>query len=444
VIHKITAAPSDRVQYLPMKRALRCVLIVAAVMACSAQPTPTVQPPPHSTPPLGCDGVPIATSPNGEVPTPGCTATPPLVTPSARATPTDTPTATAAQGLSFKLFGEGYGGAVTFVTPAGDGTNTLYLVRQDGQILILNADGTALAQPFLDINDRISSGGERGLLGLAFHPDYKDNGRFYVDYTDVNGNTVVGEYLRTTASTADPTSERVIFTVQQPFPNHNGGMLAFGPDGMLYVGIGDGGSGGDPNGNGQSDKTLLGKIVRVDVDAAGSAAAPQIWDKGMRNPWRFAFDRKTGDLWIGDVGQGAHEEIDAEAKGTGGFNYGWNIMEGPACFLTPTCDKTGLTLPVANYGHSGGNCGVIGGYVYRGSASPGLVGTYLYADLCSGNIYGLDAAAAMAGGAPKAVPLGSVGAELSSFGQDEMGELYIVEHSGRLISLTYSGANPPR
>ena len=169
---------------------------------------------------------------------------------------------------------------------------------------------------------------ERGLLGLAFDPQYTDNGYFYVDYTDLDGNTVVSRFTRTGDTTADPASEKVIFTVDQPFPNHNGGMVAFGPDGAMYVGMGDGGSGGDPNGNGQNDDTLLGKIVRVPFDANGEPGQPEIWDKGLRNPWRFSFDSRTGDLWIGDVGQGLHEEIDAEPAGQGHRNYGWNIMEG--------------------------------------------------------------------------------------------------------------------
>ena len=215
--------------------------------------------------------------------------------------------------LAFKVSVDGLP-ALTFAGNAGDGSNRLFALEQIGQIRIIGADGTVADEPFLDIRTRVASGGERGLLGLAFHPDYAQNGRFYVDYTDVNGNTVVSEFTRTSDTTADPASERVIFTVEQPFPNHNGGMVAFGPDGQLYVGMGDGGSGGDPNGNGQNDGTLLGKLVRVDVDATGNAAQPQIWDKGLRNPWRFSFDRQTGDLWIGDVGQGLHEEIDAEPR----------------------------------------------------------------------------------------------------------------------------------
>jgi glucose/arabinose dehydrogenase len=246
----------------------------------------------------------------------------------------------------------------------------------------------------------------------------------------------VSRYTRTSDTTADPASEKVIFTVDQPFPNHNGGMVAFGPDGALYVGMGDGGSGGDPNGNGQNDKTLLGKILRVQFDAKGEAGQPEIWDKGMRNPWRFSFDSQTGDLWIGDVGQGLHEEIDAEPAGQAHRNYGWNIMEGAACFTPPTgCDETGLTMPVVTYDHGSDNCTVIGGYVYHGTALPALAGKYLYADYCSGVVWVLDAAAALAGDDPDATRVGNAGTGVSSFVQTEAGELYLATQGGRILSI---------
>jgi glucose/arabinose dehydrogenase len=325
---------------------------------------------------------------------------------------------------------------LTFAGNAGDASNRLFALEQVGRIRIVGTDGTVAELPFLDITDRIASGGERGLLGLAFHPDYPANGRFYVDYTDRNGDTVVSEFTRSSDTTADPASEKVIFTVDQPFANHNGGMVAFGPDGAMYVGMGDGGSGGDPNGNGQNDDTLLGKLVRVEFGADGEPGPPTIWDKGLRNPWRFSFDRQTGDLWIGDVGQGQHEEIDAEPAGQGGHNYGWNIMEGAACFLPPTgCDKTGLTMPVATYDHGGENCTVIGGYVYRGTALPALAGRYLYADYCSGNVWMLDAAPAMAGEDPHPMRVGNAGTGISSFIEDEAGELSLATQGGRIISI---------
>jgi len=326
--------------------------------------------------------------------------------------------------------------ALTFATPAGDGTGRLFAVEQIGTIRIVNPDKSIAATPFLDIRTRIAAGGERGLLGLAFDPHYADNGLLYVNYTDLDGNTVVSSFERTSDTTADPASEKVIFTVDQPFPNHNGGMVAFGPDGALYVGMGDGGSGGDPNGNGQNDDTLLGKMVRVEFDTDGKPGQPEIWDKGFRNPWRFSFDRETGDLWIGDVGQGLHEEIDAEPAGQGGKNYGWNIMEGTACFLPSTgCDETGLTMPVATYDHGTDNCTVIGGYVYRGTAQPALLGKYLYADYCSGNVWMLDAAAALAGENSHPTRVGNAGTGISSFVQDEAGELYLATQGGRIISI---------
>jgi glucose/arabinose dehydrogenase len=417
---------------------LALALVLAACGAPSQPtPTPTATPKPtaQATGTHGCgQELPTPT----EAPSPGCTQTPsPAVSATPNATPTSTPAGTASGELrlAFKVYVDGFD-ALTFAGNAGDGTNRLFALEQVGRIRIIGADGAVVEQPFLDITDRIAAGGERGLLGLAFHPDYAANGRFYVDYTDLNGDTVVSEFTRTSDTTADPASERVIFTVDQPFANHNGGMVAFGPDGQLYVGMGDGGSGGDPNGNGQNDATLLGKLVRVDVDATGEAAEPQIWDKGLRNPWRFSFDRATGDLWIGDVGQGAQEEIDAEPAGSGGRNYGWNIMEGLACFATTNCDRTGLTLPVATYGHGGGDCTVVGGYVYRGSAMPSLVGEYLYADYCSGNVWALDAAAALAGEGPAPHRVGNVGRGVSSFVEDEAGELYLASQGGRIISIS--------
>jgi glucose/arabinose dehydrogenase len=404
-------------------RPLFAIAIVLAGCAAPTQPTPTPTATPNPTATTGATAQATA-SPASPTPTsPGATSP---------ATPSGT--GSGALRLAFKVYVDGFD-ALTFAGNAGDGSNRLFALEQVGRIRIVGADGT-VEQPFLDISERIASGGERGLLGLAFHPDYPANGRFYVDYTDRNGDTVVSEFTRTSDTTADPGSERVIFTVDQPFPNHNGGMVAFGTDGRLYVGMGDGGSGGDPNGNGQNDATLLGKIVRVDVDATGDAAQPEVWDKGLRNPWRFSFDRVTGDLWIGDVGQGLHEEIDVEPAGSGGRNYGWNIMEGNACFATADCDRSGLTLPVAAYDHGSENCSVTGGYVYRGSALPALVGQYLYTDFCSGNVWALDAAAALAGEGPAPQRVGNVGRGISSFGEDEAGELYMTSQGGRIISIS--------
>jgi glucose/arabinose dehydrogenase len=290
------------------------------------------------------------------------------------------------------------------VLDPGDGSGRLFVAEQAGRIRIVE-DGALVQRPFLDIRARISSGGERGLLGIAVHPGYPTDSRIFVDYTDLNGNTVVSSF-RVSADdpdTADPDSETVILRVQQPFANHNGGGTVFGPDGMLYVALGDGGSGGDPQGNGQRLDTLLAKILRIDVDhpaggrgygippdnpfVGASGARPEIWLTGLRNPFRFRFDRGTGDLWIGDVGQGSWEEIDVARAGQKGLNYGWNRMEGFHCFQPQQpCDQSGLTLPVAEYGHDLG-CAVIGGVVARGAAAGRLQGGYVFGDDCSDNLW---------------------------------------------------------
>ena len=296
------------------------------------------------------------------------------------------------------------------VTNAGDGSGRLFVVEQAGRIRIVK-DGALVERPFIDITGRIASGGERGLLGLAFHPDYPTDPRFFVNYTDRDGNTVISSFTVTTADpdVADPDSETLLMHIEQPFANHNGGAVAFGPDGMLYIATGDGGSGGDPQGNGQRLDTHLGKILRIDVDvAAGSAttyevptdnpfvdqadAKPEIWLYGLRNPWRMRFDRETGDLWIGDVGQNAWEEIDVARAGQKGLNYGWNTMEGAHCFSPQAdCDQTGLILPVAEY-ENGVGCAVIGGVVVRDPSQGRLDGGYLFGDACSDNLWLLDPA----------------------------------------------------
>ncbi|MDQ4025652.1 MAG: PQQ-dependent sugar dehydrogenase [Actinomycetota bacterium] len=330
------------------------------------------------------------------------------------------------------------------VTGAGDGRRWLYVVEQDGRIFVYRDGRTS---PFLDLSDRTEGGGEQGLLGLAFHPDYASNGRLFVNYTDLQGDTVIAEYRRSRRSyaRASKASERVILRVDQPFANHNGGGLVFGPDGMLYVALGDGGSAGDPQGNGQRKDTLLGKVLRIDVAAtpyevpednpfAGRPdARGEIWAYGLRNPWRISFDRATGDLWIADVGQGEWEEVNREPAGSpGGVNYGWNVKEGRACYPAgDQCSATGevledMTDPLAVYSHDHG-CSVTGGFVYRGPAFPRLRGNYFFGDYCSGKVW-----AVAAGGSDRQQPeeLLDTDLSISSFGEDDRGEVYVTDLAG--------------
>ncbi|MFV2063086.1 MAG: sorbosone dehydrogenase family protein, partial [Chloroflexota bacterium] len=311
------------------------------------------------------------------------------------------------------------------VTNAGDSSGNLFVVEQPGRIRIVRSDGTVMAEPFLDLSSRVRAGGERGLLGLAFHPDYSSNGRLFVNYTrEPDGATVVSEFAASEGS-ADPDSERVLLVVEQPFANHNGGMVAFDAGGRLLVGMGDGGSGGDPLGAGQDPSTLLGKLLRLDVDGAepygipadngfagNDAYRPEIHAKGLRNPWRFSVDPVGGHIYIGDVGAASWEEIDVLPGGVGGQDFGWSEMEGPDCFRAD-CDPEAYTAPTIFYGRDDG-CSVIGGEVYRGAAQPLLEGTYLFGDLCTGIIWGVSAEA-MVSGEAEATPLGRMPGTLVSF-----------------------------
>ncbi len=326
------------------------------------------------------------------------------------------------------------------ITHAGDGSGRLFIILQGGRIVIF--DGVQiLSPPFLDITSLVSSGGERGLLGAAFHPNYVGNGFFYVSYTDTAGDSVIARYsVSLDPNRADPTSGVILLTIPQPFSNHNGGQLHFGPDGYLYIGIGDGGSGGDPQNNGQDLGTLLGKILRIDVDSGFPFTVPpdnpfvgvvgareEIWSFGLRNPWRFSFDRLTGDMFIGDVGQNSWEEVDFQpANSTGGENYGWRLMEGNSCFNPAiNCNNGTLTLPILVYDHSVG-CSVTGGYLYRGSKNPNLNGLYLYGDFCSGLIWGAQEDGL--GGWNTTVLL-DTNFSISTFGEDESGEIYFAHLS---------------
>jgi glucose/arabinose dehydrogenase len=330
---------------------------------------------------------------------------------------------------------------VDLQVPRGD-TNRIFIVQQPGQILILRGE-SVLATPFLDISGRVLGNGEQGLLGLAFHPRFLENGRFFVNYIDGSGDSHVAEF-RASGDVADPGSERRLLTVDQPFPNHNGGGMQFGNDGMLYIGFGDGGSAGDPDNNAQSLQTLLGKLLRIDVDSATPYAIPgdnpfstnpnakkEIWAYGLRNPWRFGFDRQTGDLYIGDVGQGAREEIDIgfETRG-GGENYGWRITEGSACYNpSANCGTAGITFPVLEYDHAIG-CSVTGGVVYRGCRVPGYSGTYFFGDFCSGIIHSFRVTNGLAGELRDwTAALGAGVRNISSFGVDNDGEIYILDYS---------------
>ncbi len=326
----------------------------------------------------------------------------------------------------------------THITHAGDGSGRLFITEQEGRIVIVR-DGARLKESFLDIRKRVGCCGERGLLSAAFPPGYREKRRFYVNYTDKSGDTVVARFHATVdPDRADASSEEVILRVEQPFANHNGGQLAFGPDGYLYIGMGDGGSANDPFGNGQKPGTLLGKMLRIDVESkVRPYAIPpsnpligkrdflhEIWALGLRNPWRFSFDRKTGDLFIADVGQNEYEEVNFQAASSkGGENYGWNIMEGLHCFRAKTCDTRGLVLPAAEYDHDAG-CSVTGGIVYRGKAIPVLYGAYLFGDYCSGRIWG------MKRGREQWISsrLADTGLSISTFGEDEAGEVYVADH----------------
>jgi hypothetical protein len=338
----------------------------------------------------------------------------------------------------------GLGSPVYLTAPRSDAR--LFIVEQAGRIRVVE-NGSLLPTPFLDITDRVSSGGERGLLGAAFHPSYAANGFFYVNYTDRNGDTRIERFrVGADRNRADPASAKLILQVAQPFPNHNGGLVVFGPDGKLYVGMGDGGSGGDPLGHGQNRATLLGDILRIDVDAGDPYAVPadnpyvgqsasrgEIWASGVRNPWRFSFDREAGLLYLADVGQNDLEEVNVVPAGSGGLNYGWNVMEGSRCFRPAEgCTRTGLVVPVLEYGHAEG-CSVTGGYVYRGSRIPALRGHYFYSDFCRGWIRSFRHQGGQALDR-REWAVGDVDNVLS-FGEDAAGELYVLSTNGRVYRI---------
>ena len=329
------------------------------------------------------------------------------------------------------------------VSPPSD--PRLFIVEQTGRVLIFTPGEELLDEPFLDLSDRISCCGEQGLLSLAFHPEYATNGFAFATFTDEDGATRVERFtVSSDPNVADPGSAKVIIVVDQPYANHNGGLSVFGPDGMLYVGLGDGGSAADPLGNGQDLGTLLGSLLRIDVDTdepyeippdnpfVGTAGARgETWAYGLRNPWRFAFDSTSGELYIADVGQNLWEEVNRVPAAQGGQNYGWSVMEGAHCFGSDDCSQAGMTLPVYEYDHDDG-CSVTGGHVYRGTEIPDVVGHYFFADFCEGWVRSLRPGT----GSPQVVEwdLGDLG-EITSFGEDAAGEIYIVSARGRVYRL---------
>jgi hypothetical protein len=335
-----------------------------------------------------------------------------------------------------------------YVTNAHDGSNRLFIIEQPGRIRVLQPNASA-ATVFLDITSRVLSGGEQGLLGLAFHPQFSTNGRFYVDYTRrPDGATVIAEYTVSADANVALTTERTLLIIPQPFANHNGGMIEFGPDGYLYIGMGDGGSANDPGNRAQNLNELLGKILRIDVDHSngsqpysspadnpfvGATGRDEIYAYGLRNPWRFSFDRSTGELYVGDVGQGAREEIDIVERGR---NYGWRIMEGSICtnLDSALCSVVQVALPIAEYGHTGGRCSITGGYVYRGTRGSLPSGAYLYGDYCTGEIFMLN------GGA--STLLMDTTLSITSFGEDEAGEIYVVSQGGTVYRLGDAAPTP--
>lgn len=326
---------------------------------------------------------------------------------------------------------------------APEGDDRLFVVEQTGAVVVIE-DGAVRDQPFLDLSDRVGFGGERGLLGMAFHPDFASNGRVFVNFTAKDGDTRIEEYeADPVTGVADPASATLLLEVEQPFSNHNGGHLTFGPDGMLYAGLGDGGGSGDPMENGQDPRTLLGAILRLDVDGAPPFVVPpdnpfvgtnegagEVWAYGLRNPWRFSFDAATGALFVADVGQNRFEEVNVAPADSAGVNYGWNVMEGLECFAAATCDTTGLHQPVLVYDRDLG-CSVTGGFVYRGPSAPSLRGLYVFGDFCQGWIRTLRVEDGRALASTE-LDLPSPG-RITSFGVDDDDELYVLTAGGEVF-----------
>jgi len=348
------------------------------------------------------------------------------------------------------VYAEGFSSPVSIAHATGD--DRLFVVERGGSIRIIRGDGTIEPTPFLDISGLITAGGERGLLGLAFHPDYAENGCFFVNYTDLDGNTVIARFTvsEPDPDVADPETREVILSIDQPYSNHNGGDLNFGADGYLYIGTGDGGSSGDPDNNAQDMSSLLGKMLRIDIDngtpysipsgnpyVENAAYADEIWASGLRNPWRFSFDRETGDMWIADVGQNSIEEINLIPSGSGaGWNFGWRCYEGEDTYNTSECASEGeYQFPLYQYSHSTDNgCSVTGGFIYRGEEFPSLDGYYFFTDYCNDILYSLrDSSGQWVLTKHGQYP----GNNFSTFGEDRNGEIYLAGiTSGTVYKLT--------
>jgi glucose/arabinose dehydrogenase len=409
------------------------LLLVLSLAACNGPNTPSSPPSTPTVTSLTQTSLPSTPIPN----TPASSPTSPTETP-ARTTTFPDPNAYTWQMI--------VSGLQRPVDLQPDGSGRLFVIEKVGRIRIIQND-QLIETPFLDITDRVrSTGNEQGLLGLAFHPQYSQNGRFFVNYTDNNGHDVIaGFQVSSDPNSADQNSEVKLLEVDDPFPNHNGGVLAFGPDGYLYAGLGDGGSQGDPFGNAQNLNSLLGKILRIDPIGGEGAiyepaldnpflnggGLPEIWAYGLRNPWRLSFDKLTSDLYIGDVGQNMWEEIDFLPAGSpGGTNFGWNFREGAHDYEGG--GPAGMVDPIAEYSHPDGGCSVTGGYVYRGSM-PEWNGIYLYGDYCSGKIWGL----IQQDGGWQSQLLFDLDSTITSFGQDTSGELYLLSDSGGIYRLVH-------
>jgi len=403
-------------RYIPL-------LILPILIACAGLGTPVPPTPVVNT------AIPTSISPTTSPDSPVSTEIPATGTPSNAATFPD-PSAYDWQLVAF--------GLERPVDLQPDGSGRLFIIEKPGRIRILE-NGQLLEQPFLDIDDRVgSNGNEQGLLGLAFHPQYAQNGRFFVNYTDNNGDTVIARFqVSDNPNMADPNSEVKLIGVAQPFPNHNGGVLTFGPEGYLYVGLGDGGSAGDPFGNAQKTDNLLGKVLRIDVDSVDPYSIPadnpfknEIWAYGLRNPWRISFDRVTGDLFVADVGQNTWEEINVLPAGSpGGANFGWDLREGMHDYEGSA--SSNFIEPIAEYSHQEGGCSVTGGLVYRGSM-PQWNGIYLFGDYCTGFIWGL----MQTNRGWQKQQLFDLDVTVTSFGQDDAGEIYLLSDVGNVYRLS--------